>query len=212
MNEELKKNAFISVYDKNGIVEFAWGLIRFGWKLMSAGGTYRLLAEQQHLPVVDLGEKGGAPILGHRVMTLSREFCASLLARDVPEDWAELGRLGMPWIDLVCNDFYPLQQTIAKPGVTLAEVVEQIDIGGPNMVRAAAKSGRIVICDPADRSSVLRLLYKGGGAVSPDIRNALAIKAELTVADYCLASARFRQTLALIQRQSFQEVQLPALP
>src|SRR3989338_9926335 len=110
-----EKVALISVYHKEGIVEFARALVELGWSLLASGGTCKHLREAG-LPVRDVAELvGGDAMLGHRVVTLSCEVHAGLLARGTPEDRAELERLGIPWIGLVCVDMYPLHEAIAKP-------------------------------------------------------------------------------------------------
>lgn len=191
-----QKRALISVYHKPGVQDFAAGLVALGWEILSSGGTAKFLSEHG-VPVRDVAELiGGGSILGHRVVTLSRQIHAGLLARYCPEDQAAMTELGLPYIDLVCCDFYPLDQEIAKPGATIESVIEQTDIGGPTMVRSAAKGGRIVICDPLDRPSILFQLQTNGD-VSPDARQALRAKAESTVANYCLDSARFHSESSL---------------
>jgi len=183
--------ALLSVYHKEGIVDFARDLITLEWSLLASGGTARVLREA-HLPVRDVAElTGGGAILGHRVVTLSREVDAGLLARRTPEDEAEMAKLSLPYIDLVCVDLYPLQEEIEKPGSTLASVIEMTDIGGPTMLRSAAKGNRIVICDPVDRGRVVSWL-KAGQPNRDGLVNELAAKAEYVVGCYCLASAQFR--------------------
>src|SRR3989344_8549297 len=108
------KTALISVYNKDGIVEFAKGLAEMDFKIYASGGTAKALSEAG-IEAQDVASLvGGGPILGHRVVTLSREVHAGLLARDTEEDRAELNRLKIPWIDLVCIDLYPLQEEIKK--------------------------------------------------------------------------------------------------
>ena len=133
----------------------------------------------------------GGAILGHRVVTLSRVVHAGLLARRIPEDIAEMEKLGIPFIDMVICDFYPMKDIIAKPGASIDSVVEMTDIGGPTMVRSAAKGGRIVICDVADRQWVLDELKTNDGNLTPEHLQWMRAKAEITVANYCLDSARF---------------------
>lgn len=181
--------ALLSVYHKTGVVEFARELAGLGWSLLASGGTARTLAEAG-VSVRDVATLVGDPILGHRVVTLSREIHAGLLARDTPEDRAELERLGIPFIDLVCVDLYPLEEEIARADSTLESVIEKTDIGGPTLLRAAAKGGRIVIGDPADRALVIAWLRGGSSDLSALVR-ALAAKAEFIAATYCLASARY---------------------
>ncbi|MFA6100487.1 MAG: hypothetical protein WCX08_02995 [Candidatus Buchananbacteria bacterium] len=187
---ETDKWALLSVYSKDGITGFAQKLVGLGWHLLASGGTCRHLREAG-LEVKDVADLvGGGAILGHRVVTLSREVHAGLLARDCQEDRDELARLNIPRIEMVCCDFYPLAEEIAKAGVTVDAVVEQTDIGGPTMVRSAAKGGRIVICDPEDRALVTESL-KTIGDVDAKTRQYLRAKAEAIVSGYCLDAARF---------------------
>lgn len=182
--------ALLSVYHKDGIVEFAQELSALGWNILASGGTARALRDGS-VPVRDVAELiGGGAILGHRVVTLSREVHSGLLARPV-EDAGEMTALGLSYIDLVCVDLYPLQEAIKAPDHSLAKVIEMTDIGGPTMLRSAAKGNRIVICDPSDRLPVLEWL-KGGQPNRDEFVNVLAAKAEYVVAAYCLQSARYR--------------------
>ncbi len=187
----MKKTALISVYDKKDIEKFAKGLIDAGWEILASGGTAKYLSARG-ISVKDVADLvGGEAILGHRVVTLSREIHAGLMARKGDKrDMSELEKLGIPFIDLVCVDLYPLEEAIAKPDVSFESVIEATDIGGPTMIRSAAKGGRIVICDPADRDRVVAEI-KEMGEVGEEKRKELASKAEFTVAKYCLASARF---------------------
>ena len=182
--------ALLSVYDKTGIEEFARALADSGWKIFASGGTAATL-EKAGIPTTDVASLvGGGAILGHRVVTLSREIHAGLLARPVDEDLAELDSLGVPFIDLVCVDLYPLTDEIARAGATRESVIEKTDIGGPTMLRSAAKGRRIVVSLPEQRGEVLAWLAAG----EPDadaFRDALAAGAEAVIADYCLASARY---------------------
>ncbi|HMK93699.1 MAG TPA: hypothetical protein VK576_11935, partial [Thermoleophilia bacterium] len=182
--------ALLSVYDKTGIEDFARALSDGGWKIFASGGTASTL-EKAGIPTTDVASLvGGGAILGHRVVTLSREIHAGLLARPVPEDLAELDALGVPFIDLVCVDLYPLTAEIAREGSTTESVIEKTDIGGPTMLRSAAKGRRIVISRPQERAAVLAWL--AAGEPDPDaFRQTLAARAEAVIADYCLASARY---------------------
>jgi len=184
------KTALISVYAKEGIDVFAKKLVDRGWQILASGGTAKFL-ESAGIPVKDVADLiGGAAILGHRVVTLSREVHAGLLSRNIPEDIAEMERLGLTRIDLVCCDFYPLVEEIAKPGATTESVIEKTDVGGPTMVHSGAKGSRIVICDPDDRQMVIDQL-EAAGDVDEKTRQHLRAKAEAVVAAYCLDSARF---------------------
>lgn len=185
----MKRNALLSVYNKDGIVEFAKALIELGFTIYASGGTFKKLIENSiaALPVSDL--VGGEAILGHRVVTLSREVHAGLLSQNTEADIAELASLAIPRIDLVCVDLYPLEAEIAKPGSTRASVIEQTDIGGPTMIRSAAKGGRIIICDPKDRQKVIDWL-KADKPANGFVEE-LGAKGEFTVARYCMASASY---------------------
>ena len=127
------KWVLISVFNKTGIVEFAKALVAMDWKILASGGTAKKLSEAG-VPVKDVAELvGGGAILKHRVVTLSRELHAGLLAdENDPEQVAEMQKLGLPIIRMVVCDFYPLADEIAKPGATVELVVEQTDIGGPS--------------------------------------------------------------------------------
>lgn len=186
----MKKIALLSVYHKEGIVEFARELAELGWRLIASGGTARAVAEAG-IPVDDVSTLvGGKAILGHRVVTLSREIHAGLLSRDTPEDRAELAQLGIPRIGLVCVDLYPLDAEIADPAHTRESVIEKTDIGGPTMLRSAAKGRRIVVCDPKDRQPVIEWLKTG----KPDedrFVTGLVAKAESLCGRYALRSASY---------------------
>jgi phosphoribosylaminoimidazolecarboxamide formyltransferase/IMP cyclohydrolase len=185
------RTALLSVYDKGGIVEFAKGLLALGdWQIMASGGTAAAL-ENAGITVKDVADLvGGGAILGHRVVTLSREVHAGLLAQPTKEDLKELKTLGIPFIDLVCVDLYPLAEEIAKPGATMESVIEKTDIGGPTMLRSAAKGRRIVISRPSQQDKVLSWL-KDGEADAKNFLDKLAADAEAVIADYCLGSARY---------------------
>ncbi len=183
--------ALLSVFHKTGIVDFAKRLVGLGFDLIASGGTARALRDAG-FAVRDVAELvGGTAILGHRVVTLSREVHAGLLAEYGNADHiAEMVSHNLPWIDLVCVDLYPLAEAIAKSGATRESVIEKTDVGGPAMLRSALKGRRIVVCDPADRARVIKWL-EAGRPGEDDFVNALCAKAEGVVADYCLASARF---------------------
>jgi phosphoribosylaminoimidazolecarboxamide formyltransferase/IMP cyclohydrolase len=186
----MQKVAFISVFNKENIDKFAKGLVNLGWEIMSSSGTAKYLKENG-IACTDLANLVGEPILGHRVVTLSREFYAMLLSRsDNREDMDELEKLKLPLISLVCCDMYPLSEEIAKKDSTLESVIEKTDIGGPTMLRAAAKGGRIVICDKNDREKVLTWL-KNGEPEAESFKRMLAAKAEYVVGKYCMASATY---------------------
>ncbi len=187
----MKKTALVSVYSKKDIEKFAKELVDLGWEIISSGGTAKYLAENG-IKVKDVAEiAGGKAILGHRVVTLSREIHAGLMARpEVFEDLEELEKLKIPFIDLVCVDLYPLEDAIAKSDASYETVIEATDIGGPTMIRSAAKGGRIVICDPSDREKVIEKLKKNGD-LKKEERIELAAKSEYVISKYCLKSAKF---------------------
>lgn len=191
--DKSQKNVLISVSHKEGIAEFAKALRALGWAIYSSGGTAKVLLDAS-IPVIDIGTMVGEPLLGHRVVTISRELHAGILAdRLKAEDLAELESLGLPCFGVVCVDFYALIEEIRKPGATLNSVIEKTDIGGPLMARSGAKGNRIVICDPADRESVVELLSSDVSTEDMiQIINQLAAKAEAVVANYVLQSAIYR--------------------
>jgi phosphoribosylaminoimidazolecarboxamide formyltransferase / IMP cyclohydrolase len=168
--------AILSVYDKSGLVEFASGLSALGWSLIASGGTARAL-RQAGLTVTEVADYTGSPeVLGGRVKTLHPAIHAGLLARSAAEDRGQLAQLGWELIDLAAVNLYPFEETIARPDVALEEAVENIDIGGVALIRAAAKNfARVcLVCDPADYLAVLAELRTGG--VSLERRRALAVK------------------------------------
>lgn len=176
--------AILSVFDKTGLIQFASKLVGLGWDLIASGGTARALRESG-LKVMDVSEYTGSPeILGGRVKTLHPAIHGGLLARSKAEDVAELEKMGWAPIDLVVVNLYPFEDTIARSGVDLAEAVENIDIGGVTLIRAAAKNFERVtlLCDPADYSLVLAELEKGG--VQPETRRKLAVKGFLQTSRY----------------------------
>jgi phosphoribosylaminoimidazolecarboxamide formyltransferase/IMP cyclohydrolase len=177
--------AILSVHDKTGLVDFARGLQEQGWTLIASGGSARMIREAG-LPVTEVADYTGSPeILGGRVKTLHPAVHGGLLARSTPTDRAELQGLGWDYIDLVAVNLYPFEETIAKPGVTLADAVENIDIGGVTLIRAAAKNFERVtlVCDPADYAAVLESL-RASGEVKADMRRALALKGFASTARY----------------------------
>jgi phosphoribosylaminoimidazolecarboxamide formyltransferase/IMP cyclohydrolase len=235
----MKQTALISVYHKEGIAEFARGLKELGWNILASSGTAKHLKEAG-IEAQDVSELVGEPLLGHRVVTLSREIHAGLLARDTPEDRAELEKQGIPFIDLVCVDMYPLEGQVARLRASSAvaaakagqgfggqakskgriadseehahttpayghpssteegtreAVIEMTDIGGPTMLRAGAKGGRIVVCEPADRARVLEWLRARDNDHNHNyddlLVRELAAKAEMAVVKHAFASAEY---------------------
>ena len=184
-------NAVFSVHDKTGLVEFARGLRDLGWRLIASGGTAKMLRDQQ-IPVTEVADYTGSPeLLGGRVKTLHPAIHGGLLARATDADYAELHKLGWDAIDLVAVNLYPFEQTIAKPNVTFDEAIENIDIGGVTLIRAAAKNHQRVtlVCDPADYASVLAELRAGG--IGSETRKRLAVKGFECTARYDAAISAF---------------------
>jgi phosphoribosylaminoimidazolecarboxamide formyltransferase/IMP cyclohydrolase len=186
------RRALISVHDKTGVVEFAKGLAALGVEIVSTGGTAKLLRESG-LAVVDVTEVTGYPeMLDGRVKTLHPKVHGGILARrDLPEHARALEAHGITPIDLVAVTLYPFEKTVAKAGVTLEEAVENIDIGGPSMIRGAAKNHAhvAVITDPAQYVPVLEELRAGRGTLSGETRYRLAFEAFRRTAQYDAAIA-----------------------
>jgi len=186
--------ALISVHDKTGVVDLARGLAALGAEIISTGGTARLLRESG-IAVVDVAEVTGFPeMLDGRVKTLHPKVHGGLLARrELPEHVAALERHGIRPIDLVAVTLYPFEQTVAKAGVTLEEAIENIDIGGPSMIRGAAKNHThvAVLTDPAQYGPVLDELRKSDGALSDETRFRLAAEAFRRTAQYDAAIAAY---------------------
>ncbi|MES2315509.1 MAG: hypothetical protein V4486_02105 [Patescibacteria group bacterium] len=188
-----QKTALISVYNKEGITEFAKELSDLGWKIISSGGTAKHLASAG-VPVTDVAEITGMPaILGHRVVTLHHKIHGGLMALDTPEHLAEMEKYGIPWIDMVCCDLYPLQEEVLNPNATRESVIEKTDIGGPTMIRSAQKGRRITICNVEDRAKVIEWLKSGNENQQDreEFLNNLAAKAEFYIARYVATSAYY---------------------
>jgi phosphoribosylaminoimidazolecarboxamide formyltransferase/IMP cyclohydrolase len=189
------KRAIISVYDKAGLVEFATALAKMDWELIASGGSARQLRDAG-LDVIDVAEITGAPeMLGGRVKTLHPAVHGGILARNIPEDQADLAAQQINMIDLVACNLYPFEETIAKPDVTLAEAIEQIDIGGVTLLRAAAKNfARVtIVCEPQDYGTVLAEL-QANGSVSADKRKQFAVKAFAHTRDYDTAITAYLES------------------
>jgi phosphoribosylaminoimidazolecarboxamide formyltransferase/IMP cyclohydrolase len=198
--------AILSVYDKTGLEVFARGLAELGWDLVASGGTARAL-ELAGLEITPVERVTQAPeMLAGRVKTLHPAIHAAILARDTDEDMETLRRHNYAPIDMVVCNLYPFQETVAQQGITLAEAIEQIDIGGVTLVRAAAKNFvRVaVVTDPADYDGVLAAL-RADGRVGEKSRRHLAVKAFQLTRDYDTAIHAYllgelepaRQTAAL---------------
>jgi phosphoribosylaminoimidazolecarboxamide formyltransferase/IMP cyclohydrolase len=186
------RRALLSVYDKTGVAAFAEELRSLGFELLASGGTARLLAEDG-IPVIPLEELTGfAEMLGHRVVTLHPAVHGGILARrDVPEDIADLRTHGIEAIDLVCVNLYPFEKTVGRLDVEWDDAIEKIDIGGPALLRAAAKNHAHVIpvCRPDDYARVLAELRAGD--VSVATRRELAVRAFATTSAYDSAVTRW---------------------
>ena len=186
--------ALISVYDKTGIVDFAQQLIALGWDLLSTGGTLRTLQENG-VPVAAVADITGFPeILDGRVKTLHPAIHGGLLARlDDPAHQAQLHDHGIQPIGMLVSNLYPFEQTVLQPGIADEEAIEQIDIGGPAMLRAASKNHEhvIVVVDPEDHARVAEALRDGG--LGAAMRRELAARAFQHTAEYdTLVSAHLR--------------------
>lgn len=188
------RRAIISVSDKTGVVEFAKGLLDIGVELVASGGTAQTL-EKADLPVTTVEALTGLPsILGGRVKTLHPAIYAGILARDTEEDMQTLAESGWGKFDFVVVNFYPFEETVVKPDVEHAEAIEQIDIGGVALIRAAAKNAErvTVVVTPEDYSFVLEEL-KAQGKTSQATRDRLAFKAFQRTAAYDSAIGEYMQ-------------------
>ena len=189
----MEKLALLSVSDKRGLVEFATALVKqHGFRLLSTGGTARQLAGAG-LPVTEVGTHTGFPeIMEGRVKTLHPKIHGGLLCRrDKPDHLAQAQKNDIALIDLVVVNLYPFEQTVAKPHVAFEEAIENIDIGGPSMLRSAAKNHEsvTVVCDPADYDAVLAAL--GEPAKLAELRRRLALKVFQRTGAYDTAIARY---------------------
>jgi phosphoribosylaminoimidazolecarboxamide formyltransferase/IMP cyclohydrolase len=186
-----RRLALLSVSDKRGIETLARGLVDLGFELLSTGGTARAIANAG-VPITAVADHTGAPeILDGRVKTLHPLIHGGILARDTAEHRADLARVGAAMIEVVVVNLYPFERTAASPSATLAEVIEQIDIGGPCLLRAAAKNSErvTVVCEPRDYENVLWHLAREG-VVPAAVRFELALKAFAHTAAYDAAIAR----------------------
>jgi phosphoribosylaminoimidazolecarboxamide formyltransferase / IMP cyclohydrolase len=176
--------AILSVHNKTGIIDFAKSLAALGWNLLASGGTAKLLREN-NIDVTEVANYTKSPeILGGRVKTLHPAIHGGLLARPTAADHNALLALGWDYIDLVAVNLYPFEETIARPNVTYADAIENIDIGGVTLIRAAAKNHERVtlVCDPFDYGAVLDELRAGG--ISAKTRQWLAVKGFASTMQY----------------------------
>lgn len=206
----MSKRALVSVSDKTGLVPFVEGLVSLGWEIVATGGTQKLL-EDSGVKTVGISEVTGFPeILDGRVKTLHPKVHGGLLARrDIPSHMQTLSEQGITPIDLVCVNLYPFRQTIAKEGVTMEDAIENIDIGGPSMLRSSAKNWKdvTVVCDPADYETVLSEL-RTSGSTSASTRLKLSAKAYTHTAEYDICIARYMREQAGLTEKLFLEYEL----
>jgi len=181
------KRALISVSNKKGVVELAKALHAMDIEILSTGGTAKSLRDAG-VPVKDVSEHTGSPeMLDGRVKTLHPRIHGGLLSRrDNPKDMEEIKKHGIDTIDMVVVNLYPFEETIAKPGVTFDEAIENIDIGGPAMLRSASKNFRdvAVIVDPSDYEKVIAEMKSDGGGLSYKTRFELAKKVFMHTSRY----------------------------
>ena len=186
------RRALISVSDKSGVVELAQALHAYGVKLLSTGGTARLIAEHD-IPVTEIADYTGFPeIMDGRVKTLHPKVHGGILGRRGTDD-AVMQAHDIEPIDMVVINLYPFQKTVSNPDCTLEEAIENIDIGGPAMVRAAAKNhpSVTVVVDPDDYPSLLDEMAANNGSLSDETRFSLAVKAYEHTASYDGAIANY---------------------
>ena len=171
--------ALVSVSDKTGLVPFVQSLKELGWDIIATGGTMKLL-QDNNIEVINISEVTGFPeICDGRVKTLHPKVHGGLLARrDDPSHLKALEENEINFIDMVCVNLYPFRQTIAKPDVTMEDAIENIDIGGPSMLRSAAKNYKdvTVVCDPSDYDRIIAEI-KATGNTTAETRLQLSAKA-----------------------------------
>ena len=187
----MKKTALLTSYAKDEpLLRLAKILAKNGWNILCSAGTVSFLKENG-VPCTDVADIIGPPILGHRVVTLSREIYAGLLAA-TPEDFAELKRLNISNIDLVYVNLYPLEKEIESQQATPDSVLEKTDIGGPTLLRAAAKGRRLALSNPAQIDELEKWMANGSPeAAQEQLALKFAAEAERRVSDYVFASAQY---------------------
>ena len=202
--------ALVSVSDKTGLVPFVKGLKALGWEIIATGGTQKLL-EKEGVKTIGISEVTGFPeICDGRVKTLHPKVHGGILARrDVPEHMETLKENGIDTIELVCVNLYPFRKTIEKEGVSFEEAIENIDIGGPSMVRSAAKNWKdvTIVCDPADYDTVLAEIRENG-FTKPETRLKLSAKAYTHTAEYDSCIATYMRAQAGLPEKLFLEYDL----
>lgn len=200
------ERALISVTDKTGIVEFAHALVEnFGVEVISTGGTAKVL-EEAGISVTPIeGFTGFPEMMDGRVKTLHPKVHGGLLARrDSKKHMAEAEEHGIKMIDLVCVNLYEFEKTVAQPDVTFEDAIEHIDIGGPSMLRSAAKNNDsvTVVCDPADYDAILEEMHVHGGATTKNTRRRLAAKVYTRTAAYDTAISMWLNTYLELQDEA----------
>ncbi|XBW37274.1 hypothetical protein QEN19_002856 [Hanseniaspora menglaensis] len=188
-----KKTAILSVYDKTGLLDLAKGLVENDVRILASGGTSKMIREAG-FPVSDVSSITHAPeMLGGRVKTLHPAVHGGILARNLESDEKDLAEQHIEKVDFVVCNLYPFKETIAKVGVTVPEAVEEIDIGGVTLLRAAAKNhSRVtILSDPKDYSQFITELKENKGDVTQTLKNTLALKAFEHTSDYDTAIADF---------------------
>ena len=206
----MAKRALVSVSDKTGLVAFVQGLQNAGWEIIATGGTQKLL-EDSGVKTIGISEVTGFPeICDGRVKTLHPKVHGGLLARRDEESHLQaLKENGIEFIDLVCVNLYPFRQTIAKEGVSMADAIENIDIGGPSMLRSAAKNYNdvTVVCDPADYDAILAEINATGNT-TVETRLQLSAKAYTHTAQYDACIATYMREKAGLNEKLFLEFDL----
>ena len=202
--------ALISVSDKTGVVEFAKNLKSLGWDVIATGGTMKLL-EESGVEVINISEVTGFPeICDGRVKTLHPKVHGGLLARRDDESHLKALRDNeIEFIDMVCVNLYPFRRTIEREGVEMAEAVENIDIGGPSMLRSAAKNFKdvTVVCDPTDYGKIIAEI-RANGNTTPETRLELSAKAYTHTAEYDACIATYMRRAAGLNEKLFLEFDL----
>ena len=206
----MAKRALVSVSDKTGLVDFVKGLQTAGWEIIATGGTQKLL-ENSGVNTIGISDVTGFPeICDGRVKTLHPKVHGCLLARrDEPSHLQALEENGISFIDLVCVNLYPFRETIAKEGVSMADAIENIDIGGPSMLRSAAKNYNdvTVVCDPADYDTILAEINATGNTTL-ETRLQLSAKAYTHTAQYDACIATYMREKAGLNEKLFLEFDL----
>ena len=202
--------ALFSVSDKTGVVEFASQLVELGWEIIATGGTMKLL-QDAGLKVINISEITGFPeICDGRVKTLHPKVHGGLLGRrDLDSHIEQLKENGIEFIDMVCVNLYPFKQTIAKPDVTMEDAIENIDIGGPSMLRSAAKnwSAVTVVCNPENYAKIIAEIRETGNTTK-ETRLQLSAEAYTHTAEYDMMIATYMRKAAGLNEKLFLEYDL----